>query len=65
MKAETKSTMKNVAIVLVAMIAFAGAVWLLPAKVTLAVVLLMQLLTVIAIGGTNIRIGNEQKKQDA
>lgn len=64
MKAETKSTMKNVAIVLVAMIAFVGAVWLLPAKVTLAVVLLMQL-TVIAIDGTNIRIGNEQKKQDA
>lgn len=65
MKAETKTTMKNVAIALVAIIVFAGAVWLLPAKVTLAVVLLMQLLTVIAIGGTNIRIGNEQKKQDA
>lgn len=65
MKAETKSMLKTVAIVIAAIIGFVGIVWLLPVKVTLAAVFLMQSITLIAVGGTNLRIDNGQKNQKA
>ncbi len=64
MKAETKTAIKNATIVLVVMAVFAGCVTLFPAKATLAVILFMQLITIIAVGGTNLRINDGQKKQD-
>lgn len=65
MKAETKSMLKTVAIVIAAIIGFVGIVWLLPVKVTLTAVFLMQSITLIAVGGTNLRIDNGQKNQKA
>lgn len=63
MKAETKVTLKIVAIVLAAMTGLVGIIWLLPVKVTLVVIFVMQFVILIAVGGTNLRIDNEQKKQ--
>lgn len=57
--------LKTVAIVIAAIIGFVGIVWLLPVKVTLAAVFLMQSITLIAVGGTNLRIDNGQKNQKA
>ncbi len=65
MKAETKSTLKIVAIVIAAIVGFAGIVWLLPVKVTLAAIFVIQSITLIAVGGTNLRIDNGQKNQKA
>lgn len=57
--------LKTVAIVIAAIIGFVGIVWLLPVKVALAAVFLMQSITLIAVGGTNLRIDNGQKNQKA
>lgn len=63
MKAETKATIKVMAIALAAIAGLVGIIWLLPVKVTLAVIFVMQFVILIAVGGTNLKIDNEQKKQ--
>lgn len=66
MKTETKKIIKNVAMSLVTAIIFGAIVWELPVKITLAVIFFLQMITLIAIGGTNININKtsnyEQKK---
>lgn len=66
MKAETKKNAKNIAIALASIAVFVAIVLALPVKAILAIILIMQSITLVAIGGTNLRIINhEQKKQKA
>lgn len=68
MKTETKTTIKNVAVVLAAIIFLVTVISMLPVKVVLAIIFVTQLITIVAIGGMSLRIFNshhEQQKQNA
>ena len=63
MKAETKTILKKAAFVMAVIVGFIVLVIVLPVKVTIAAVFIMQFVTLVAIGGTNLMLKNEQKKQ--
>jgi hypothetical protein len=63
MKAETKTILKKAAFVMAAIVGFIVLVSVLPVKVTIAAVFIMQFVTLVAVGGTNLMLKNEQKKQ--
>lgn len=63
MKAKTKTILKEAALVMAAIVSFIALVSVLPVKVTIAAVFIMQFVTLVAIGGTNLMLKNEQKKQ--
>lgn len=62
-----KSAIKNLAIIAISIAVVALVVWLLPAKVTLAIIFIMQLVSLLAIGGVSVNFFNhdihEQKEK--
>lgn len=51
-----KSTVKNIIIGVLILAAIIAVVWLLPPRPLLAILLILQIITLLAIGGTNINI---------
>lgn len=51
-----KSTVKNIIIGVLILAAIIAVVWLLPPRTLFAILLILQIITLLAIGGTNINI---------
>lgn len=51
-----KSTVKNIIIGVLILVAIIAVVWLLPPRPLFAILLILQIITLLAIGGTNINI---------
>lgn len=51
-----KSTVKNIIIGVLILAAIIAIVWLLPPRLLFAILLILQIITLLAIGGTNINI---------
>lgn len=63
-----KSAIKNLAIIAIGIAVVALIVWLLPLKATLAIIFIMQLVSLLAIGGVSVNffnpdINHEQKEK--
>lgn len=62
-----KSAIKNLAIIAISIAIVALVVWLLPVKATLAIIFIMQLVCLLAIGGVSVNFFNpdihEQKEK--
>lgn len=64
-----KSAIKNLAIIAISIAVVALVVWLLPVKATLAIIFIMQLVSLLAIGGVSVNffnpdINHEQKEKE-
>lgn len=59
-----KSTVKNIIICVLILAAIIAIVWLLPPRPLFAILLILQIITLLAIGGTNLNISNNGNRAD-
>ena len=59
-----KSTVKNIIIGVLILAAIIAVVWLLPPKPLFVILLILQIITLLAIGGTNININANGNRAD-